>query len=300
MTTPQGPGDPWANQPGGYPGQQGPYGQQGPQYGQPQYGQQPPYGGQPQQGGYPQGGQPPYGHPQQAYGQQGYGQQGYPQQPYGQPGQYAGDQQGGFVPTPQPPGKGRKRGLIIGLVVALVVAAGAVGSYFAFFQQSSVAAGASSPTDAVRKLATSFEGGDLAGTLTTFAPSESRLLTDSLDEAVAEYKRLGVLTEEADPEQLSGLSITTENLRFDEQAEERVNDRVTITKLTGGTITIKGNAAELPLTPEIKQQMLDDAPSGEQTTTIDIAEDVDGPLRIAAVQEDGEWYPSLFYTIADN
>ncbi|GAA1193551.1 flagellar basal body protein FliL [Prauserella alba] len=293
MTTPQGPGDPWANQPGGYPGQQGPYGQQGPQYGQPQY-------GQPQQGGYPyggqpQGGQPPYGQPPQ-----GYGQQGYPQQPYGQPGQYAGDQQGGYASAPQPPGKGRKRGLIIGLVVALVVAAGAVGSYFAFFQQSSVAAGASSPTDAVRKLATSFEGGDLAGTLTTFAPSESRLLTDSLDEAVAEYKRLGVLTEDADPEQLSGLSITTKNLRFDEQGEEQVNDRVTITKLTGGTITIKGNAAELPLTPEVKEQLLADAPVDEETTTIDIAEDVDEPIRVAAVEENGEWYPSLFYTIADN
>lgn len=288
VTTPQGPGDPWANQSGGYPGQQGP----GP-YGQP--GQ---YGGQPQPGAYPPGGQPPYGQPQQGYPPQGYGQPGHTQQPYGQPGPYQTGQHGGFV-SPPPAGNGRKRGLIIGLVVALVVAGGAVGSYFAFFQQSNVAAGASSPTDAVRKLATSLEGGDLAGALTTLAPSESQLLTDPLDEVVSEYKRLGVFTEDADPEQLSGLSVTTKNLRFDEQSQERINDRVTITKLTSGTITIKGNAAELPLTPEFKDKITAGS-TGEDTETIDIAEDFEDPIRLAAVEENGEWYPSLFYTIADN
>ncbi|MBB3051054.1 hypothetical protein FHS23_002077 [Prauserella isguenensis] len=293
MTTPQGPGNPWANQPGGHPGRQGPYGQAGPQQPGPPYGQQP--------GGYAPHGQPPYGgQPQPPHGQpqsrQGYGGPGYPQQPYGPPGPY---QPGGAVPPP-PAGTGRKRGLIIGLVVALVVAAGAVGSYFAFLQQSSVAAGASSPTEAVRTLATSFEGGDLAGALTSLAPSESALLTDPLDEAVAEYKRLGVFTEDADPEQLSGLSVTARNLRFDEQAEERVNDRVAITKLTGGTITIKGDAAELPLTPEFKERMFDGDTTVTDTETVDLAEDVDEPVRIAAVKENGEWYPSLFYTIADN
>lgn len=272
MTTPQGPGDPWANQPGGYPGQPG-YGQPGPQYGQPQYGQ------------------PQYGQPQ-------YGQQGYPQQPYGQPGQYQDGQQGGFAAAPPPPRNNRKRGLIIGLVIALVVAAGGVASYFAFFQQSSVAAGASSPTEAVRKLATSFEGSDLAGALSTLAPSESGLLTDPLDEAVSEYKRLGVLTQDADPKNLSGFSITAKNLRFDQQGEERVNDRVAITTLTGGQLTVKGNPSELPLTPEFRDKILAGTSSGD-TTTVDLAEDVDEPVRIAAVQEDGEWYPSLFYTIAD-
>lgn len=124
-----------------------PYGQQpqGGGYGQPQPPQQPQQGGYgqpqppqpPQQGGYgqPQP-QPGYGYPQQApppaqgpYGQPGYGQQpgqpGQPgQPPYGQ--QYP--QQPGYGYPQQPPssGGGKRTGIIVGVVVALVaVGAGA-------------------------------------------------------------------------------------------------------------------------------------------------------------------------------
>lgn len=114
-----------------------PYGQQpqGGGYGQPQ---QPPQGGgygqpqpqqPPQQGGYgqPQPGygqqQPGYGYPQQAppaqapYGQVPPQQPAYGQQPpYGQP-----PQQPGYGYPQQPPqGGGKRTGLIIGVVVALV------------------------------------------------------------------------------------------------------------------------------------------------------------------------------------
>ncbi|GAA3444763.1 DUF3352 domain-containing protein [Planomonospora venezuelensis] len=103
---------------GGYQQAQQPYGQQSqqPGYQQQNYGQQ----------AYPQQGQP-YG--QQAYGQQNYGQQAYPQQgqPYGQqtyPQQ--GYQQGAeFLGSGQPPAppvrKGRK-GWLVAVIAALVVA----------------------------------------------------------------------------------------------------------------------------------------------------------------------------------
>ncbi|MFE3625998.1 hypothetical protein [Streptomyces goshikiensis] len=107
------------NQPGPYGGQQpqqpGPYGGQPGPYGQPPQAPQPGYG-------YPQ--QPPQGYPQQPP-QPGYPQQppqpgyGFPQQqqqpPYGMPGQ-------------QPPKKS-KAGVVIGVVVAVAVVAGA-GWYF--------------------------------------------------------------------------------------------------------------------------------------------------------------------------
>jgi hypothetical protein len=108
-----------------------PYGQQpqGGGYGQPQpggYGQP-----QPQPGGYgqPQP-QPGYGYPQQAP-QPGYGQVP-PQQPYGQPQQPYGQQPGyGYPQQPAPPqgGGGKKTGVIIGVVVALVAVG--VGVFFA-------------------------------------------------------------------------------------------------------------------------------------------------------------------------
>jgi hypothetical protein len=98
-----------------------PYGQQPPQnpYGQPQQ-PQPGYG-QPQPGyGYPQQGQPaqpPYGQPQPGYG---YPQQGQPAQPpYGQVPPQAPYGYGQPVP-PQSGGSGKRTGVIIGVVVALV------------------------------------------------------------------------------------------------------------------------------------------------------------------------------------
>ncbi|MEU6853739.1 hypothetical protein ABZ901_27905 [Actinacidiphila alni] len=90
------------------------------------YGQQPPQGGYgqpqpPQQGGYGQPPQAPYG---QQQGQPGYGypQQGQPPQaPYGQvPPQQPGY---GYGQPPMPPqggGSGKRTGIIVGAVVALV------------------------------------------------------------------------------------------------------------------------------------------------------------------------------------
>ncbi|SEG86495.1 hypothetical protein SAMN05216223_117108 [Actinacidiphila yanglinensis] len=123
------PPNPYGNQPQG-----GGYGQ--PQPGPPQQGG---YGQPPQQGGYgqPQA-QPGYGYPQQAppptppYGGQAPQQPAYGQQPgYGQQPPYGQIPQQPGYGYPQPPqgGNGKRNGLIIGIVVA-VIAVGA-GVYFA-------------------------------------------------------------------------------------------------------------------------------------------------------------------------
>jgi hypothetical protein len=144
MSTPYGGNDPqqWGQQPqygqqpgGAYPPsgplpQQPGYGQpQGPQhqqYGQPpQWGQQPQYGQQP---GNPQQ-QPQYGQPQQEQPGGAYPQSGpqLPQQ-FGQPGQYDYGQPSGYPGSPQTAGeKKSKKGLLIGIIVAVVVVLAAVG-----------------------------------------------------------------------------------------------------------------------------------------------------------------------------
>jgi len=131
MSFNQPPPNPYGQQPqgGGYgQPQPGGYGQPQPGYGQPQPGGY----GQPQQPPAPPQGQPAYGYPQQAppaqapYGQPAYPQPGYGQQPpYGQV-----PQQGyGYPQPPQQGGNGKRNGIIIGVVVALV-AVGA-GVFFA-------------------------------------------------------------------------------------------------------------------------------------------------------------------------
>ncbi|WP_333769538.1 hypothetical protein [Streptomyces sp. IBSBF 2435] len=110
----QQPPDPYGRQP------QQPYGQppQQPGYGYPQQGPpaQPAYGQPPQPGyGYPQQSQPaqpPYGQPPQP----GYGQVP-PQPPYGQQPGYG---YGYGEPPAAPQGSGKRNGIIIGAVVALV------------------------------------------------------------------------------------------------------------------------------------------------------------------------------------
>jgi hypothetical protein len=112
--------DPYGQQPGGYGQQPGGYGQQQPggypqsgefpqQPGQPQYGQQPGYGQQPY-------GQPGYTQPYPSYDQSGGGQ-------YPPPGQYPP----GMYGVPPSGGGGGKKGLWIGLSVALVVILAALG-----------------------------------------------------------------------------------------------------------------------------------------------------------------------------
>ncbi|MFJ4878077.1 hypothetical protein ACIP93_23100 [Streptomyces sp. NPDC088745] len=115
--------------------QPGPYGGQQPQ-------QPNPYGGQPGPYGQPPQGQPGYGYPQQAPPPQGYGYPQQPQQPYGQQPPPYGQQppygqppQAPYGQQPYPGGpepKKKKTGLIVGLAVVVLAAAGA-GAYFAFF-----------------------------------------------------------------------------------------------------------------------------------------------------------------------
>ncbi|PXY22922.1 flagellar basal body protein FliL [Prauserella muralis] len=280
MTQP-GPGDQWPQQPGGYPPPGPP--QQYP--GGPQ--QQQPYPGPPAYGA-----QPGYATRPGAAAPQGPGGYGPP------PGAY---------PVPPTPPRRSRRGLVIGLVVALVVAVGGVGTWFAFFQSDSAASGAATPNEAAMNLANALSGGDVVGLLSTLAPAEAALLTDPVAESTEELKRLGVLKPDADPKALTGLEVTTRDLRFDEQQAERVNDHLTITKLTGGTLTVSADVAAMPFTEDYLDALLDEAdveglPQGGQSRTLDISQMVRAggePVRIATVQVDGEWYPSLFYSIAD-
>lgn len=122
MTYPPQPGQP------DYGQQPDPYGQQPGGYGQ-QPGGYPQGGGYPQSGGFPNPGTPGYGQPQPGYEQ--YGQQPGYTQPYpaydatGGGGQYP---PGMYPPGMYPPGGGgSKKGLWIGLTVAVVVILAALG-----------------------------------------------------------------------------------------------------------------------------------------------------------------------------
>ena len=281
-----------------YPGSGGPwqpndpYRQQQPGY--PQQGGYPPQGGYPQyqQPGYPQTGpQPAQGYPQ--YQQPpGYPPTGpQPTMQYGPPG------------YPPPPAKKSRKGLIIGAIVAVVaVAAGSVVTVWAL-NRSEVKAGAPSPTAAADNLVGAINKGDLAGFFATLAPAEASVLVDLNKDMTNELKRLEVYKKDADPNQIHGAEIKTSDLKYDENAAEKVNDHLTITKLVGGKLILDSDVSKLPLTEKFLEAAfprgLNAKPEHEE---IDIAKETKNgrkPIRIATVKVGDQWYPSLFYTIAD-
>jgi hypothetical protein len=324
--------DPAQQYPGTGPTPTQQYGQQ--QYGQPQHGQQQypgtgptptqQYGQQTPPGGWQQQPNPTQQYPQQGhdqgYGQQGYGQQGYGQQGYGQQGydqqaaygqqaahgQYGAPPPGVQYPTgygtgPQPPKK--RTGLLVGSLVAVIaLVAGGIGTYFFAFQGS--AAGSASPKDAAVNLVAALSKNDVIGLLDGLAPAEGAIAKDYLTETMDELKRLEVIKSDARPEQITGVEFKAENLVFDEAGEEKINDHLSITKLTDGTLTISSDWSKVPLTEKFMELAFPDGVPANETETIDIGDEIassnDGrPIRIATVKVDGEWYPSLFYSIAD-
>ncbi|WP_225844602.1 hypothetical protein [Streptomyces sp. HPF1205] len=198
-----------------------PYGQQpqGGGYGQPQqppppgYGQQQPGYGQPQPGYGAQQGQPGYGYPQQAPPQQppAYGQVP-PQQPpaYGQVPPQQQQPYGGYPQGPVPPqggGSGKRTGIIVGAVVALV----AIGAGVFFVTKGSGGDSGSLKNDGKKyKLITP---ATVAGTYKKSADSSSSDGFD--DDDLAKMKSLGVTEPtKVTASYISGSELTGKYLEF--------------------------------------------------------------------------------------
>ncbi|MBW4717629.1 flagellar basal body protein FliL [Saccharothrix obliqua] len=307
MTYPGGGGGEWPpqNNPYGQP-QQGGYPQQ-----QPGHGQQPggyPQPGFPQEGfpqqGFPQTGpQPQQGFPQQGFPQQGFpqtGPQGFPQQGYGQ--QPYGQQPFGY-PGGEPPKKKRTGLVITALVAVVVLAAGTFFTVRALRDSDSVAAGSDTPQVAANNLLSALGSGDVLGIMNGLAPAEAKLSKDYTEATVSEAKRLEILKQDADPQKISGVQIKSEGVKFDEAAAEKVNDHITINKVIEGRITVTSDVKQIPLTDKLVKALgakLDQEP---ETETLDFAKEKEKrkgkPIGIATIKVGDEWYPSLFYTIAN-
>lgn len=278
--------------------------------GQPQpgdQGQQP--GGWPQQpqqypGQYPQQPQQPH-FPQTPYqglqGQPGYqGQQPYSQQPPFPGQQFPAQYQPGYG-APQPPRKRKRSGLIVGVVVAVFVAAGAgVGTWFAF--NHAAATGSSSPQAAATKLLADVGNDDILGLVNDLPPAEAALLRDTIQGSTDQLKRLQVIKPDASPQSATGLTVHTSGITFDDAGAEHINDHLTITKLVSGTITVSQTLSTNSYTDTFLHSAFPNGVPSNQTHTVNIADVVrqlGHPIRIATVQVNGNWYPSLFYTAAD-
>lgn len=260
---------------------------------------------QPGTGQYPQPGyQPQQPYPTQPYGPptgQPYPGQPYPgQQPPGQqfPGQFPPPMQ---YPIPPTPPKRRRKGVIASVVVAVVVlGAGGVGGWYAFNRAADT--GSASPQAAAVKLVADVGHDDLLGIVNDLPPAEAALIRDSINGTTDQLKRLNIAQQNATPQAVTGTSIKATGLTFDNKAAQRVNDHLTITMLVAGKITLSQNLDTNAYTQSFLHAAFPNGTPAPHSQTIDIAQQVaqlGHPIRIATVDVNGEWYPSLFYTIAD-
>jgi hypothetical protein len=200
------------------------------------------------------------------------------------------DTTSGFELLPEPP-KHKHTKLLASIGAVIVLGVGGAVSYVAFAAGGD--SGASSPQAAVKNVVSDLEQSDLIGVLDDLAPGERTALSGPIHDDIDALKRLGVLSDGADPSAVSGVHFAAHDLRYDDKTVS-VNDHVQIVRITGGSVDLSAQASKLPFT----QRFLDHthAPSKAESQHVPITH----PVRIAAVKVGDGWYASLFYTAADD
>lgn len=196
--------------------------------------------------------------------------------------------------------RGRGRLLAAAGVVA-VLAVGGIATAIAVSDTSKHGAG--SPQAAIQQIVDDINASDFAGVLDDLSPAERTAVADPVLKAVGELKRIHVLQPNADARKVDAVHASITHLTF--APDVPVNDHVRIVQLTGGTVSIAADISKIPFTKDLVNALF---PNGQPTvsgaTGVDIASAVQRnggkPFRLAAQKVDGRWYPSLFYTIADN
>jgi hypothetical protein len=194
----------------------------------------------------------------------------------------------GFELLAPPPRRAHGK-LFASLAAVVLLGVGGAISYVAI---ASDRTGAATPRQAVQRVLTDLEHGDLVGVVDDLPPGERAALAGALRSDVSSLKRLGVLTHAADPAAVSGVTFAAHGLTYADQPIA-VNDHVQIVQITGGTVDLGLDAADLPFTRAFLDR-LDPRPSSDHRSVA-----ITRPVRIATQKVGDTWYPSVFYTVAD-
>jgi hypothetical protein len=154
---------------------------------------------------------------------------------------------------------------------------------------------ASTPEAAVRALLDSAQQGDLLGVLGTLEPSERDALEAGITQTTSQLQRLQVLSSDADLSDISGLTLGFSNIRTSTAFLTPQRAAVTI---TSGTASSHIDPSQLPLgsfTRSVAGSALAKTKAANSSSGVSTGNDV-----IVTVQENGSWYVSLGYTVAED
>ncbi|HWM18550.1 MAG TPA: hypothetical protein VNO51_02605 [Ilumatobacteraceae bacterium] len=189
-----------------------------------------------------------------------------------------------------PPPSRRRKGVLVAAVVT-VLAVGGAGTFAATQLAGSNAGGADSAQELGEQMLVAIENEDVLGILDMLMPGEREVFKQPTIDWVSELSRLEVLSADTDLGEIQGidLSITDGSV---EAVETNVDD---ITNLAlSGEITAEIDGEALPVGELILDfgEDIDLSELDESTST-----ELDIPLT--AVEVDGRWYLSVFFTIAE-
>lgn len=150
--------------------------------------------------------------------------------------------------------------------------------------------GASSPEAAVEAFVDALEQRDVLGALDVLDPAESGILVDVVRRAADEGARIGLLSDDVDLSQVSGVSLSVDGLVL---RSELVATDLAVVVLDGGIVDLGFDPATLPFGGELRSRTSDAGPGGGTT---DLAQE---NYQLATIKRSGRWYVSIGFSIAE-
>ncbi len=187
----------------------------------------------------------------------------------------------------------RSKAVLIGAVVA-VLAVGAAGVFAVSRFRDSAQGGAGTPSDLGAALFSAMENEDLLGATDLLLPGERDLFKQPMIDYVAELSRLEVLTPDADLANIEGIDIVLGDTSVVAHATN-VTDIVNLDLHAEVSTTVDGEA--FPIGDLITDNMDPDDVADIRGTVETSTDELDETLT--AVEQDGRWYFSIFYTVAE-
>lgn len=186
-----------------------------------------------------------------------------------------------------------------GRVAGRIIAAGAAalmlgGGGFLLVNAASSQSGAASPEAAFEAAMAAVENEDLIALAEIMEPSERDTVFEAGFDFVDELVRLEVLDPAVDLSAIAGIDLEFEGF---EPRVERPGNGLAHVYFGEGTVSGSIDVSSMPLGPFLTERM-----DAEQLTMTDSGEEPAGPSSspLVAVERDGRWYLSLWYTVAEN
>lgn len=188
------------------------------------------------------------------------------------------------------PSRPRWFGRGVALVAAAVLVGG--GGYLAI-NAGSADGGAGTPEGALEGALAALSAEDLIGAAEFVEPTERETMIDAGLEVVEELVRLEVFDETLDLAAVDGIDLEFDDVEVE---VEVIRSGLAHLYVVGGTSTSSIDGSAVPFGPLVTDRVDDEDLAVEERHTEPLARP---DIPIVAVERDGRWYLSLWYTVAE-